>query len=179
MRVNSTTKQDLDRQTFIEIAKEFGVINAEVTLMENLTLDRLMDCFAKNRTYVKGLYVINKIDKVANNPEVSYLDHLRGGQTIKISADKDIGLEELREELWERLGLTRVYLRRTGQATDFEDALIMLEGDTLGDVMKKIGNDFAQGVKEVKIWGNGSKFEGQKVSLTTLVQDGMEVMFVR
>ena len=177
MRVNQTTKQDLDRQTLISIAKEFGVINAEVTLMENLTIERLMDCFARNRTYVKGLHVINKIDKAEPNKKT--LQELGIGEYVGISGDKGIGLDELREALWKKLGLTRVYLRRPGQATDFEDAMIMHEGDTLDTVMHKIGNEFSEGVKEVKIWGNGARFEGQKVSLSTPVQDQMEVMFVK
>ena len=85
----------------------------------------------------------------------------------------------MRDALWDTLGLIRVYLKRPGRETDYEDAMIMTSRDTLEDVMKKIGNDFAEGVKEVKIWGKGSKFEGQKVSLTTQVQDEMEVMFVK
>lgn len=177
MRVNSTTKQDIDRQTFINVAKEFGIINAEVTLMEQLTIDSLMDCFAKNRTYVKGIFIVNKIDK--HPPVESAIKDMNIADYIGISTQNGIGLDTLREKLWTKLGLVRIYLRRPGQQTDFADALIMHEGDTLNEVVHKIGNEFAEGVKEVKIWGNGARFDGQKVSMSTPIKDEMEVMFVK
>lgn len=180
MKVNSTTKQDLDRSTVIEVAREFGVINAEVTLMENLTIERLIDVFARNRIYTKGLFAITKADRMARNSLGAKLNHIPGGfLKLKISADTGLGLDELRAAIWERLGLTCVYLKEPGGETDYFDPLIMREGQTLDDVMQKIGKDFAEGVKEVKIWGKGARFEGQKVSLSTPVQDEMEVMFVK
>ena len=44
--------------------------------------------------------------------------------------------------------------------------------------MLKVGNEFAENKKRAKIWGPGSRFPGQSVSLSTLVVDQMEVEFV-
>lgn len=120
--------------------------------------------------YVPALYVINKVD----------LDSAVGRrrEALRISAEKEIGLEELREAIWERLGLVRVYLNKPGRGVDREAPFILKQGQTLEDILEKIGSEFAEGKKEAKIWGPGARFPGQKVSLTTKVQDEVEVMFI-
>ena len=53
----------------------------------------------------------------------------------------------------------------------------MRRDNNLKDVMNKIGSEFAENKKGVRIWGPGSKFPSQEVSFTTKVVDAMEVMF--
>ncbi len=201
IKINFSVIQELDRETIIGVAKEFGVINGEITVKERLSLDRLVDVFATNRVYVPAIFVINKVDKVSSTPEVQVQFHLGGGidttrrEIIGISAEKNIGLEELREKIWEELGLVRVYLRDPkkslsdhhigvssstmykGVASDLEP-MIMHIGENLQDLLNRLGQDATVGKNEAKIWGPGARFEGQTVSLSTKVQDGMEVTFV-
>jgi ribosome-interacting GTPase 1 len=54
----------------------------------------------------------------------------------------------------------------------------MKEGQTLKDVAEKIGPDFSESKKLVKIWGTGSKFAGQEVSFDTKVIEGMKIRFL-
>lgn len=169
LRINSTVKQELEKETVKAIAKEFGVVNGEVVIKERLTLERLIDAFSNNRVYVPALYVINKIDKGGRKL-------IRKG-ALPISAEKGTGLEKLREAIWGKLGLVRVYLRRPDGTVDREEPLVMREGQTLEEVAQKIGTEFAQTRDQAKIWGSGARFPGQKVSFSTQVQDGLEVMF--
>ena len=60
----------------------------------------------------------------------------------------------------------------------FNNPIIIKKGSTLEDLAKKIGNNFADLKKGAKIWGNGSKFAGQEVSLNLEVKDGMQIRFV-
>ena len=46
------------------------------------------------------------------------------------------------------------------------------------DVALKIGPDFTESKKLVKIWGGGAKFAGQEVSFDTKVKEGMQVRFI-
>lgn len=170
MRVNSSVKQELEKDTIEGILKEYRLINAEINIKEKLTIDRLVDAFATNRVFVPSQRLISKIDLNPNQqiPE----------GTVGISAAKNIGKEKLKEAVWDKLGLTRVYLRRPDGTVDTEDPIIVYKKDTLERVMYKIGNDFAENKKSAKIWGPGAKFPGQTVSLSTPVVDEMEVMFV-
>ena len=195
IKINSTFKQEIDRETIREVAKEFGIINAEITIREKLTLDRLIDVFATSRVYVPALYVINKVDKLnfGGTPEVRVQFHFgsEAGTTprevVRISAERGLGLESLREKMWEVLGLVRVYLRDPrghprshsvfGGRLDLEQVIVHTE-ETLGGVLGKLGPDASIGKTEARIWGPGARFPGQIVSLGTKVQDRMEVTFV-
>lgn len=172
LSVHSVVKQDFDLQTVKEIAKEFGYVNAEVSIRERISLERLIDAFAKNRVYVLALYVVNKID------EVSPFDYAQGRQAIRISAETGVGLEAVKETVWEKLELVRVYLRRVGGNVDYKEPMIMRQDQTLSDVLQKIGTEFAKNKDQARIWGSGAKFPGQKVSLDTRVRDEMEVLFM-
>ena len=56
--------------------------------------------------------------------------------------------------------------------------LIMKKGQTLADVARKIGEEFAEEKEKAIIWGKGSKFPGQEISLSTKIQEGMMVRFI-
>lgn len=175
LSVRSSIKQDFDLQTVREIAKEFGYINAEVSIREKISLERLIDAFAKSRVYVSAIYIVNKID-TARVPRVPRVPQV--SQAVRISAETGVGLEELKEKIWEKLELIRVYLRRPGKTPDYNDPMILRQGSSLSDVLQKIGVGFAKDKSGAKVWGPGAKFPGQKVSLDARVRDEMEVLFM-
>lgn len=171
-----------------DVAREFGYANAEITIKEKLTLEEVIDAFTKSRVYTSAVYVINKID-IQGVPRASQAPHvlpagvktMAGKQVINdafpISAENGWGLEELKKAIWEKLGLVRVYLRRPGKGTDYNDPLVLRQGQTLSNALEKIGSELATDKTRAKIWGSGAKFPGQKTSLSTAVLDGMEIMF--
>jgi small GTP-binding protein len=162
--VLSNFKQELDKDSIKEIAREFGVKNGSITVQEeNISIDSLLDGLSVNRVYVPAIFALNKVDTKPN-----YKD-LIDGEYVPISADKNDGIEELKEAIWKALGLVTVEL--------LDESIIMKKGDTLKDVAQKIGSDFFESHKLVKIWGTGAKFPGQEVSMDTQVQDGMKVVF--
>ncbi|HCX45084.1 GTP-binding protein [Candidatus Woesebacteria bacterium] len=169
VQITSTIKQDLEKQTIIDVAKEFRIANAEVLLKEKLTMDRLVDSFSSSIVYVPALYVVSKAYLQKKKPWVKSATY--------ISVEENQGIEKLRDVIWKKLGLVRVYLKKSPKSTDYNDPLIMHGDSTLEDVLEKLGSDFAENKKSVKIWGPGSRFPGQKVSLSTKVQDEVEALF--
>lgn len=170
--VFSNIKQDIDKETVKEIAREYGIKNGNITLQENATLERLFDAFSKNRVYVPTIWVVNKVDE-----EPNYRDQI-DGEYVAISADKGTGIEDLKKEMWKALKFVTVYLVKPEEDPEGGSPIIMKEGETLKDIALKIGPDFADRVKIVKIWGSGAKFPGQEVSFDTKVADGMRVRFI-
>lgn len=170
--IHTNIKQDLSKETIKQIALEMGIKNAEIYINEKLTVERLIDAFSANRVYLPAIFVINKIDL---NPT---LKQNSTNELLKISAEKEIGLEELKQRIWETLGLIRVYLVRPEEGPNFNHPIVTRMGQTLFDLAKKIGDEFAETKRRAKIWGTGAKFPGQEVSLSTQVQDGMQVRFI-
>ena len=117
------------------------------------------------------VFVVNKADQGhrANNDGFFY-----------ISADKGLGLEELKEKIWKELGLVRVHLRfERNTPGDRKDPLIMKKTKTVDDVLKRISNQMRDDVNKACIWGKNARFPGQEVSFKFPVFDEMEVWFGR
>lgn len=167
----SNIKQDIDRETVKEIAREYGIKNATVTLQEKITLDRLFDAFSENRVYVPAIFIVNKIDEKPNFR--NQLDK----KYVAISADKGTGIDNLIGQMWKALKFVTIYLVKPEEEIGQGSPIIMKEGDTLRDITLKIGPDFAERVKIAKIWEVGAKFPGQEVSFDIKVLDGMQVRF--
>lgn len=161
LEIQTNIKQEVDRNTIADIAREYGIKNGTITLQEKVSLDMIFDAFSTSRVYIPALFVINKIDTY-NKP----LDY----KFIGISADKNININKLKEEIWKTLKFVNVEL--------LNGSIIMKQGDTLKDVAEKIGSKFFEKTKLVKIWGTGSKFPGQEVSMDTKVLEGMKVKFI-
>ncbi|OGM18892.1 hypothetical protein A2686_05175 [Candidatus Woesebacteria bacterium RIFCSPHIGHO2_01_FULL_38_10] len=177
--IHSNIKQDLENQTIKEIASEMGIKNVEIIIKEKLSLDRLIDAFSLNRLYLPAIYVINKIDLIDSEGDLNNIYYLsEDGRIIAISSEKGIGLSELKKKIWDTLAFTRVYLVRSDEEPTFNNPIIMHKGETLKDVAKKIGAEFSQVKKRAKIWGTGAKFPGQEVSISTYVQEEMQVRFI-
>jgi len=165
--VHSNIKQDIDKETIKEVAEEFGIKNAEITINQKLSMDELIDSFSKNRVYIKAIYVVNKSDtlKEIDNKNLD-------SRILRISAEKGIGLDKLKEKIWEKLEFVTIYL-------ETRDKPMVIKNDfTLSKVAEKIGAHFSENVRSAKIWGAGAKFDGQEVSLNTKVQEGMIIKFI-
>lgn len=164
--IKSNIKQELDRETVKEIASEMGVKNAEIQIKQKVTMDQLIDVFAKNRVYVPAISVLNKAD--INNSQFSI--HNFQNSILSISAETGRGLDELKKAIWEKLNLVKIFL--------IDKPMIVKAGISLKEVAQEIGPDFASTHDRAKIWGPSAKFEGQEVSLSTKVVEGMSVRFL-
>lgn len=109
------------------------------------------------------LTVVNKIDliKQTNHQE----------DIIFVSVEKEIGLEDLKQRIWQKLGLMRIYLKPKGKETDFQSPLIMKEGQTVDEVAKKTFTE-ERIFTQILLWGPSARFPAQQVSLTHQLQDG-------
>lgn len=171
LAILTNIKQDLDKETIKEVASEFGIKNADIKIREKLTMQTLIDSFARNRVYIPAIYLINKSDTLSKN-------YQKKNEIIYISADKNEGIDDLIEHIWQNLRLVRVYLVKPLEEPNFETPMIMRADDSLLDLAQKIGTEFAQSKTSAKIWGNGAKFPSQEVSLSTKLKEGMMIRFI-
>jgi ribosome-interacting GTPase 1 len=172
LEIYTNIKQEIDKESIKEIAREYGIKNGIITLKEKLTYDRLFDAFSENRVYIPALFILNKIDQVKNYHILMHDNY------VGISTEKGQGIQNLIDKIWETLQFVTVFLVHPDQNPDKSNPIVMKKGDSLSDVALKIGSDFAEGKKSAKIWGSGAKFPGQEVSLSVKVQEGMQIRFV-
>ncbi len=175
LEVKTNIKQDFDKDAVKQIAREYGINNGIITLKEKVTFDRLFDVFSGNRAYIPAIFVVNKIDG-------GYFNHSNDRSEngyLLLAAKTGKGIQTLIDEIWKALKFVTIYLVRPDEDLNFENPMIMKEGDSLKEVAEKIGSDFAARQKLVKIWGPGAKFPGQEVSFSTKVEDRMQIRFIQ
>jgi uncharacterized protein len=171
INVGSTLKlTKIDSKTIESILKEFKIINANVTIRENIDADQFIDIVEDNKVYLPAATVLNKIDMVSKEDlrKIS----LKINPDICVSAENGFGVDELKEVIYRKLRLIRIYLKEFNKKADMEEPMIMWDGASLRDLCSKLHKDFVEKFKFAKIWGSSSKFPGQKFpKLDHLLQD--------
>ena len=124
--VNCTVKRTkMDNKIIKNVLAEYKMHNAHIVMRDDYSVDQLIDAIEGNRHYVKCLYVYNKIDTVS----IEDVDQLaRLPNTTVISSGMKLGLDLLKEKVWEMLGLVRVYTKKKGSPPDLMDPLILTKG---------------------------------------------------
>lgn len=150
-----------DQGTVEAIMKEFRLNNASIVIRDDITADQLIDVIENNKKYIPAITVLNKIDMVDEKHLARIKRKIR--PDICISAEKGINIEELKDLIYERLGLVRIYCKEQGKKADLEEPLIMAQGSTLKDVCAKLHRDFADKFRYARVWGKSVKFDGQMI----------------
>lgn len=165
--VKSTTKLTYLNENIIKAISSEYIINAEITLRENITEDQLIDVFMGNRVYVSLIIVINKIDTVSKENLKIKINNLKqkGWNILALSAKEGTGLEELKEIIFSELRLMRIYLKPVGKQTDYEEPIILRNGSTVEDACKKLHRDFEKKFRYATVTGLSAKHNAQKVGL--------------
>ncbi len=169
--IASTVPLSTDKDYLATIIREFGYVNADVLIKEDITPERMVDFLAGNRAYIPAILVINKVDLV-DEGEVEELKRRYGEwNPVMISAERRIGIEELKERIFRAAGLIRVYLKPQSGKVDYDAPLILRDGATVEDVCNALHRDFVRKFRYAMVWGRSVKFPGQHVGLEHRLQD--------
>jgi hypothetical protein len=130
------------------------------------------------RAQGKKIIVLNKIDHLdeIEKRKVEATLQSRKYNFCMISTKTGIGVEELKNKIFQSFDKIRVYTKEPGKEKS-EKPIIMPPNSDVKDVAEKILKGFSKKVKETKIWGPSSKFPGQKVGLNHPLKDSDIVEF--
>ncbi len=163
----------LDEAMVKSIASEF-VINADITIREDITEDQLIDFFTQNRVYVPTIVVINKADLVFLKEGRRCADRIRkeGWEAVVISAKNGSGLDRLQELIFSKLQLIRVFMKPVGKQVDKDEPLILRHGQRVEDACRSIHRDMVRQFRYALVTGPSAKHRLQKVGLQHELMDG-------
>ncbi len=168
--IASTVKlTHLSKETIIGILKEFKIHSASVLIKSDITADQLIDVIEANKVYMESIVVLTKIDTV-NEDELEHAIE-KTNADIAVSAEKNIGVEELKKLIFKKLNLIRIYLKEPKKDADMNVPLIIRKDSSIRDICNKIHRDMEKKFKFARIWGESAKFPGQKVQLKHIVKD--------
>lgn len=174
--ITSSVDPGLEEETIAEVLREYGYVNADVTIREQLTVDRLIDALMENRVYLPSIVVVNKADLIDRNYLETVYENLREqgldpAEVTFISAETGDGLEGFRDRIWEALGLMRIFMDKPGRGIDWEEPLILPEGSTIEDAMAKLGGEFEERFRFARVSGPSAKHDEQQVGTEHELKD--------
>jgi small GTP-binding protein len=157
-------------ETVKDILRVYGMNSARVLLRQDITDEQLIDVILGTRVYIPSLNVMNKIDLVNagfTNELMAKLHY----KFVPISAESNVNIEALKQEMYRRLDFIRIYMRRRSGETDYKEPMIVRNGSTVLEVCDKVHRKIKDDFRYAQIWGKSVKFGGQRVGINHSLMD--------
>ena len=112
-----------DGQEIKAVMNEYRITSADIAIRCDATIDDLIDVLeAKSRSYIPVIYALNKIDSIS----IEELDLLyRIPNACPISSEHGWNVDELMEQMWEKLSLRRIYTKPKGKSPDYSTPVVL------------------------------------------------------
>ncbi|MFW3147252.1 MAG: OBG GTPase family GTP-binding protein [Thermoplasmatota archaeon] len=176
--VRSTVKlTQMTEEQIIEIVRAYGLISGTIVFREDVEPDRLVDFLAGNRVFIPSVTVINKIDQEYQGMRRNLKKYYQG-EFLELSVTENIGIEDLKRLLFDRLQFMRIFLKPQGEEADMEEPLVILEGSTVRAVCEHLHRDFMEHFRYANVWGPSAKYPGQSVGMSHELEDGDVVSII-
>ncbi len=152
---------ELDNETIEAMLQQMHMNNTDIVIRTSITPDQLIDIIEGNKIYVPGIIVLNKMDTISPDELEKLKKHIH--PDICISAQKNINIDILRDMIFDKLDLIRVYCKEVGKKADMDIPLIIKKNSTLLNMCDKLHKDFIHKFKFAKMWGKSVKHAGQRI----------------
>ncbi|KAI7464843.1 Ribosome-interacting GTPase, partial [Hortaea werneckii] len=167
---NTVALTHIDHDEIKAVMNEYRMANCDIAIRCDATVDDLIDVIeAKNRSYIPVIYALNKIDSIS----IEELDLLyRIPNACPISSEHGWNIDELLEQMWDKLKLKRVYTRPKGKMPDYTAPVVLKTGrDTVEDFCNSIHKTIIEQFRVAVVYGRSVKHQPQRVGLTHVLED--------
>ncbi|KAL9619011.1 MAG: hypothetical protein Q9160_006332 [Pyrenula sp. 1 TL-2023] len=154
----------IDHDEIKAVMNEYKIASADIAIRCDATIDDLIDVLeAKSRSYIPVIYALNKIDSIS----IEELDLLyRIPNACPISSEHGWNIDELLEQMWEKLKLRRIYTKPKGKAPDYTAPVVLRRNAcTVEDFCNAIHKTIVEQFKQAIVYGRSVKHQPQRVGL--------------
>ena len=160
----------IDNDEIKAVMSEYKISSADIAIRCDATIDDLIDVLeAKSRAYIPVIYALNKIDAIS----IEELDLLyRIPNACPISSEHGWNVDELLEQMWEKLHLRRIYTKPKGRMPDYTAPVVLRStACTVEDFCNAIHKTIVEQFKVAIVYGKSVKHQPQKVGLSHELAD--------
>ena len=161
----------LSRESALGILKEFKVFTGTVIIREDITEDEFIDLLEGNRHYAPALYLVNKVELADAKKLQEIRDFMKGKNFLMISCHGVANIAELREKIFQNLGVIRVYSKPRLSVVSAEP-VVLKKGSSIEAYAKKVKKYDLKTIRHAIVSGKSVPFSGQKVGLDHVLEDG-------
>ncbi len=164
------------KEAVIEIMRGNGFLNAIVRFHAPVTVDQFLDALDKSISYLPTLIVGTKGDIEGSKQNYEKLikfikERNLNFPVIPTSVNQKKGFEGLEESIFSQLGKIRVFTRDSKGDISIRP-IILREGSTVENAIEVLSKKMLKYFRFTRIWGRSAKFDGEKVGLDRVLQDG-------
>ncbi|MEM3654857.1 MAG: GTP-binding protein [Candidatus Micrarchaeia archaeon] len=166
-------KPGLKEETIKDVLKTFGILNADVIIPKQITLDELIDHVSKSCVYLPSLIVLNKADELSENEIKKITEDAKNRlkkDIIVISAEKGINIEKLKDIIYDKLKFIQIYTKRK-EGKELGEPMIVKKGTTIKEICQRIHKELLEKFKYALVNGKSVKYPNQRVGLDHVVED--------
>ena len=147
----------------------------DVLVKRRIAPRQLRERYAEERrmTFIPLVVLANKNDDVRTDENFEIFRELleREWPMLAVSAVTGRNLERLKQAVFERLEIIRVYSKAPGNPPDLNAPFVLRQGSTVAEFAGMVHQDFARNLKAARVWGSAA-FDGQMVQRDHVLQDG-------
>lgn len=124
-------------------------------------------------TFIPLLVLVNKSDDEGSDEDFEILCELLEDNwpLLPVSATTGRHLERLKQAVFERLEIIRVYSKPPSKEPDLNAPFVLKKGSTVADFAGKVHQDFCEKLTAARVWGSAAH-DGQMVGRDHVLQDG-------
>lgn len=160
----------VDQELLESVSREFGIVNADIVVGQNMDTERFIDGLLDNRSYIDTIFVLNKSDLPEFKEAYNYLNK-EGYEIIQISTSTGENIDKMKERVAARMRMIRIFLIPQNGGSD-RKPLVLKDGSTVEDVCRVLHTDFIEKFKFATITGDSVKYPNQRVGLEHRMKDG-------
>lgn len=194
--INTVPLTKIDAGEIKAVLQEYRMTSCTVTIHEpDATVEDFIDVVEGNRVYVPAVVVLNKIDaisieeidllyKIPNSVPISCKStslarpyqscYPYGAHADNLIAKLWLNIDdELKEVMWKKLDLVRVYTKPKGKQPDYTQPVVLRRSKcTVSAFCDSIHKDIKRDFKNAMVYGTSAKHSrGQKVGLDHVLED--------
>jgi len=153
-----------DRRTYVEILQTYGIHSATVTFLERTTPEEFILAVNESARFLPTVLLGNMVELADEKHVKRFLSIPNVRKVLFRNGD----VEATKEELFDALGLIRVYTKPPREDPSPEP-VVLKRGSRVRDLAARVlrGKD----VKQARVWGS-ARFPGQTVGPDYELQDG-------
>lgn len=148
---------------------------AEHRIVPRQWQDRYSEEEQRRLFFAPLLVLANKYDDEDADENFEIFCELLGTEAdcplLPVSTTTGRNLEQLKQAVFDRLEVVRVYSKPPGKEADFSAPFVLEQGSTVADFARKVHKDFYENLKSARIWGS-AVYDGQMVSRDHVLQEG-------
>ncbi|MCU0345088.1 MAG: 50S ribosome-binding GTPase [Ignavibacterium sp.] len=160
---------DLQANSFQQLEDSITLLN-EHKIIPKQWKDKTKD--ERKIEFIPVMVIVNKDDDDNFDEDFEVFKELMETELpmVPVSVNNKRNFDKLKNQLFENLGIIRIYSKPPGKDADLTKPFILKKGNTVEELAGKVHHDFLYKLKTAKVWGK-NVFDGQMVGRDHVLYD--------